>query len=145
MPKAKIPAPIVIEFTVAYVVFGGNAGGGQYFYSFSPDVVMAYKGQKPVQMVYKLDEGVSKHFIIKSLLSSDAKDQIYDIKIAADGRSVSLMNRNDQPTLIFFSVLVHDTKRNAMVPCDPQVGNDPEITPQSGTIKKTGKPAKKSG
>ncbi|MBX9402332.1 hypothetical protein K4L06_13540 [Lysobacter sp. BMK333-48F3] len=142
MPKAKAPKPIVIEFTVAYVVFGGNAGGGQYFYSFSPDVVMAYKDQKPVQMIYKLDEGVSKHFVIESLLSSDAKDQIYDIKIATDGRSVSLMNRNDQPTLIFFSVLVRDMKRKAMVPCDPQVGNDPEITPQANKTKKTSKKAK---
>lgn len=140
MPKAKAPKPIVIEFTVAYVVFGGNAGGGQYFYSFSPDVVMAYKDQKPVQMIYKLDEGVSKHFVIESLLSSDAKDQIYGIEIAADGRSVSLMNRNDQPTLIFFSILVRDMKRKALVPCDPQVGNDPEITPQANKTK----PAKKT-
>ncbi|MEI2454464.1 MULTISPECIES: hypothetical protein [Lysobacter] len=143
MPKAQAASktPIVIEFTVAYVVFGGNAGRGEYFYSFSPDVVMAYKGQSPVQMVYQLDEGVSKHFVIESLLTSDAKNQIYDIKIASDGRSVSMMNRNDTPTLIFFSVLVRDGKRGVLVACDPQVGNDPEITPQAGQVRKAGNKA----
>ncbi|ALN81754.1 hypothetical protein [Lysobacter antibioticus] len=129
-------AALEIELTVAHVVFGGNAAQGRYFYSFSPDVVTVGKDQSPVKITYRLEKEVSKHFKIDGVLNSDSKDQIYDTKIAADGRNASMMNRNDTQTLIFFSVLVRDEKRGVLVACDPQVGNDPEITPQAGKRKR---------
>lgn len=122
-------AKIDIEFTVAHVGFGGNAGRGRYFYSFSPDVVLVGKDQSPVKIIYRLDQEVSKHFKIKNVLSTDSKDQIERPKVHSSGRHVSLINKNTVPTLILFSVLVYDEKRKNLFSCDPQVSNDPEIKP----------------
>lgn len=122
-------AKIDIEFTVAHVGFGGNAGHGRYFYSFSPDVVLVGKGQSPVEITYRLDKEVPKNFKITNVLSTDSKDQIGPPKIHKSGRHVSIVNQNTIPTLILFSVLVYDDKRKALFSCDPQVSNDPVIKP----------------
>jgi hypothetical protein len=123
-------AIVEITLTAAHVVFGGNAGHGRYFYSFSPDVITVGKGQTPVKLIYRLDKEVSQHFKIRAVLNSDARGQIEHTTIAPDGRSADVYNLNTVQTLIFFSVLIYDDKRDQLFSCDPQVGNDPEISPQ---------------
>ncbi|WP_395791421.1 hypothetical protein [Aquimonas sp.] len=39
---------IEVQFTIAYVGFGGNAGHGEYFYSVKPEIVTVGRGQSPV-------------------------------------------------------------------------------------------------
>jgi hypothetical protein len=122
-------ATMEITLTVAHVVFGGNAGHGKYFYSFSPDVVTLHKGQSPITIIYSLDKEVGENFQIVDVLTSDAKNQIGPVKLRKKGRSAELVNLNNTKTLIFFSVLIRDEKRGELFSCDPQVGNDPDISP----------------
>ena len=134
----KVPPPINIDLTVAYVGFGGNAGLGQYFYSFAPDVVTV-QGAGPVVINYQFETQVPERFKIVNVLNSDAFKQIHKVSVAEDGRSVSMHNRNTVQTLIFFTVLVRDEQSNDLrvISCDPQVGNDPRTVPP-GIIKKRG-------
>ena len=62
------------------------------------------------------------------VLSDEWADR--QIKYDGDGRWVSFVNANDRATLIFFTVIVEDMQRETRFSCDPQVGNDPQISPQ---------------
>lgn len=115
--------------TVAYTGFGGNTKDGNYFYSFSPHMVLVGKGQQGLKMRYVLQDEVPDYFRIVALLSSDSHQQIHAVEVADDGRSVRFTNHNNVRTLIFFSIIVHDERRDIIFGCDPQVGNDPEIKP----------------
>lgn len=115
--------------TVAYTGFGGNTKDGNYFYSFSPHMVLVGKGQQGLRMRYVLQDEVPDYFRIVALLSSDSHQQIHAVEVADDGRSVRFTNHNNVRTLIFFSIIVHDERRDIIFGCDPQVGNDPEIKP----------------
>ncbi|QSX77899.1 hypothetical protein [Agrilutibacter solisilvae] len=123
------PLEIQMQLTVAYTGFGGNTRGGKYFYSFDPDMVLVGKGQQGVKMRYTLQSEVPEYFRIVTLLSSDARHQIQDVVVSDDGRSVVFSNNNNIKTLIFFSIVVRDERRNLVFGCDPKVGNDPEIKP----------------
>ena len=115
--------------TVAYTGFGGNTKDGNYFYSFSPHMVLVGKGQQGIRMRYVLQDEVPDYFKVVALLSSDSHQQIHAVEVAEDGRSVRFKNHNNVRTLIFFSIIVHDERRDIIFGCDPQVGNDPEIKP----------------
>ncbi|KQQ82545.1 hypothetical protein ASF73_19895 [Xanthomonas sp. Leaf131] len=120
-----------ISLTVADVGFGGNTGGSKYFYSFSPDLALACKGQSPFTMNYRFDDVVQKYFKIRSVLTTDSKEQIVQpIEIHKDGYGATVINRNEVPTLIFLSFIVEDTNKKILFSCDPQVGNDPKISPR---------------
>lgn len=118
---------VEVEFTIAYVGFGGNAGQGEYFYSVRPDLVTFGKGQSPVTVAYKLADHMDGHFRILDVLSTDAQQQISDVEVKADGRRIQMRNANTVKSLILFTVLVKDEKRNRYINCDPQMANDPEI------------------
>lgn len=137
--SGKATPEINIELTVAYVGFGGNAGLGQYFYSFAPDVVTV-STSGPVVITYTFEKQVPPRFKIETVLDSDAFKQIHKVRVADDGRSVSMHNRNSVRTLIFFTVLVRDTESNDLrvISCDPQVGNDPRTVPPANLKKKRG-------
>ncbi|PPU73619.1 MULTISPECIES: hypothetical protein [Xanthomonas] len=122
---------LCISLTVADVGFGGNTGAGKYFYSFSPDLALACKGQSPLAMRYTFAKEVRPNFKIRSVLTSDSKDQIVQpIMADEDGRGVTVINRNNAATLIFLSFVVEDTDKMILFSCDPQVGNDPKISPR---------------
>lgn len=123
------PLEIQMQLTVAYVGFGGNTKDGHYFYSFNPHTVLVGKGQQGIRMRYVLQEDVPSYFKIVTLLSSDARHQIHDVVVEDDGRSVRFSNNNNVKTLIFFSIICRDERRDIVFGCDPQVGNDPEIKP----------------
>ena len=122
-----------IELTLAHVGFGGNAGKGHYFYSFSPDVVTV-QSPTPVTLEYVFQAEVPTRFQIVNVLNSDAFKQIGPPEILDGGRRVRLRNQNSISTLIFFTVLVRDTLSAyndvQVISCDPQVGNDPKIVPK---------------
>lgn len=119
---------ITIQLTVAHTGFGGNANQGEYFYKFSPPLVLVGKGERDILMCYEFEPGVPKHYRIIAMISSDAHDQICDVRVGKKGRRVYFCNRNTRSTLIFFTIIVHDGRRDVRFGCDPQVGNDPEIT-----------------
>ncbi|AOL17999.1 hypothetical protein ABQW55_000600 [Xanthomonas citri pv. malvacearum] len=123
------PQIIPITLTVAHVEFGGNTGRGAYFYSFSPDLLIVGKGEQDVTLRYAFCKSVPHRFKIISLLNSDSTGQIGPQHIDPDGRGVQVVNANKDRTLIFFSVVVKDTHTGNHFSCDPQVGNDPEISP----------------
>ncbi|KLD69933.1 hypothetical protein [Xanthomonas pisi] len=129
--KEKGKHILPISLTVADVGFGGNTGGSKYFYSFSPDLALACKGQSPLTMVYSFAKEVRGNFQIRSVLTTDSKEQIvHPIEISPDGRSATVINRNEVATLIFLSFVVEDTDKKILFSCDPQVGNDPKISPR---------------
>lgn len=123
-----------IKLTVARVGFGGNTGGGEYFYSFAPDLLIVDKDDGISTLTYHFDESVvPKHFRIKSLLNTDSFKQLGDPVIDEEGRSVCVINDNSIATLIFLTIIVEDesrTDKKVWFSCDPQVGNDPKINPQ---------------
>ncbi|MFD1298818.1 hypothetical protein ACFQ4Q_19510 [Lysobacter gummosus] len=121
-----------IQLTLAHVGFGGNAGKGHYFYSFSPDVATV-QTSTPITLEYVFEEEVSSRFQIVNVLNSDAYKQIGAPEILDDGRRVRMRNQNSVSTLIFFTVLVRDSLSAYndvdLISCDPQVGNDPQVIP----------------
>ncbi|MCC4616584.1 hypothetical protein LL972_11325 [Xanthomonas campestris pv. asclepiadis] len=116
--------------SVAYVDFGGNTGKGKYLYRFEPDLMIVGGENRNVIIKYAFDSAVPFSFRIRNLISSDSQNQVSQIKIDPDGRWTSFVNANDRPTLIFFTVIVEDMERKVTFSCDPQVGNDPQISPQ---------------
>ncbi|MCE4516454.1 hypothetical protein LYZ87_13240 [Xanthomonas hortorum pv. vitians] len=128
-----------ISLTVADVGFGGNTGGSKYFYSFSPDLALACKGQSPLTMVYSFAKEVRDNFQIRSVLTTDSKEQIvHPIKIAIDGRSATVINRNEIATLIFLSFVVEDTDKRSCLAATRRLATtrrfhrDNAYTPLSG-------------
>jgi hypothetical protein len=121
-----------IQLTLAHVGFGGNAGKGHYFYSFSPDVVTV-QTSTPITLEYVFEDEVSSRFEIVNVLNSDAYKQIGTPEVLDDGRRVRMRNQNSVSTLIFFTVLVRDSLSAYndvdLISCDPQVGNDPQVIP----------------
>ena len=118
------------ELSVAYVDFGGNTGKGKYIYRFEPDLMLLEPLARNVTIKYAFDKAVPFNFRIRNLISSDSQNQISQIKYDGDGRWVSFVNANDRATLIFFTVIVEDMQRETRFSCNPQVGNDPQISPQ---------------
>ncbi|MCC8537463.1 hypothetical protein ACI6Q5_05840 [Xanthomonas codiaei] len=117
------------DMSVAYVEIGGNTGHGKYQYHFKPGLMLVPGDQRNVTMCYRFDDAVGFNFKIRNLISSDSQNQISNIKYDRDGRWVSFRNANDRSTLIFFMVVVEDLQRHETFSCDPEVGNDPQITP----------------
>ncbi|WP_228735136.1 hypothetical protein [Xanthomonas euvesicatoria] len=122
-------AQIDCAMSVAYVEIGGNTGRGKYHYHYQPGMMLVPGHHRNVTMRYRFDEAVGFNFRIRKLISSDSQNQISNITYDPDGRWVSFRNANDRPTLIFFMVVVEDLQRGDTFSCDPEVGNDPQITP----------------
>lgn len=115
---------ITLTLNVARVESGGNTGEGLYFYSFSPSMVTIEKANTSI--VVALSEFTTTEFLVRDVFTTDSKFQLSRFEVAADGRSLSMVNANSQKALIFLSVLVEDTKNGVSVNCDPQIINRPE-------------------
>ncbi len=113
-----------VNLSVVHVGSGGNTRKGVYFYSFDPDILVIRKPRTTINFV--LDKDSTPDFVIVDLVSSDAKYQLSAPRLTPDSRSVSVVNENTQRQLIYVSILVHDTRRDELVACDPQVINSPE-------------------
>lgn len=124
MTKPANPT-IDVLLDVNRVGHGGNTGGGQYFYSFWPEI--ANTDTTDTTLVYALSDDTPRHFRIRYFFSSDALDQLSAPKISHDGRRVEVVNKNTRAYLIQVSLQVEDTRNGRLVNCDPQVTNIPEI------------------
>lgn len=113
-----------VELTVVRVAGGGNAGGGKYFYSFSPDIVLS---SVPCHIVYVLDDDSSDGLRIRAVVSSASDGQMDPAVISKDGLTATVCNHLTRPELINVAVVVADMDREGLlVKCDPQVLNVPE-------------------
>ncbi len=101
----------------------GNTGGGSYSYSFEPDLI--HVTERDTEIVYRLAEGDWPRFRITNIYTTDSKNQLEQKEVRMDGAELSVVHRNTHQQLIVVSLLVHDTKNDRPVNCDPQVTNDP--------------------
>lgn len=114
-----------IQLTVAYVEFGGNTGGGKYFYSYSPDIIKVTQPNETLDFV--LSKATDSRFNIDTLVSTDANNQLQDMKLASNKKAISVVNKNTHAQLTLVAVLVNDTSSGLHISCDPQVLNVPEL------------------
>ncbi|MCF6300149.1 MAG: hypothetical protein L3J52_03375 [Proteobacteria bacterium] len=113
-----------IELTVAYVGFGGNIGDGEYFYSYSPNVVMVKAKDEVLNFVFS--DATAENFAMTEILTTDANNQFETPTKTPGDRSMQVKDINSNAQLTFLSVLVHDKTRNKLISCDPQVLNIPD-------------------
>ena len=113
-----------IELTVAYVGFGGNIGDGEYFYSYSPNVIIVNAKQEPLNFVFS--SATSKDFAMKEIVTTDANNQFSTATKASDGRSMQTTDSNSHAQLTFLAIIVQDKTRNKQISCDPQILNVPD-------------------
>lgn len=113
-----------IQLTVAYVEFGGNTGGGKYFYSYSPDIITVTDSN--VDMDFVLSKATDPRFEIDTLISTDANSQFQNPTVKSNKRGVDVMNVNSHAQVTFVAVMVRDTQTGDLIPCDPQVLNVPD-------------------
>ena len=111
---------------VAYVGTGGNTGGGKYFFSYDPNVVVVV--DPGLDMTISLTDATSATVFIGDFITSDALGQISTYEIAKDKRSVTFHNKNSEPYVITIVLMTYDTDEkhtNYGIVCDPQVINRP--------------------
>lgn len=114
----------IVELTVVRVAAGGNAGGGGYFYSFSPDLLLS---EAPGKIIYRLSEDCSEGLRIRTVIDSASDGQMSRPEITKDGAEAIIHNHLIKPELINVAVIVIDLERPGMfVKCDPQVLNVPD-------------------
>ena len=114
-----------MQLSVAYVEFGGNTGGGEYFYAFSPQTVINRKHN--VELSITFTDSTDQRFQIVELLSTDTQNEFKNPIFTPDRRSIKFVNSNTQRQLISISAMVYDSERNVYLNCDPQVLNSPEV------------------
>lgn len=115
-----------IELTVAYVQFGGNTGGGKYFYSYSPDIIKVT--DPDVTLEFVLSKATDPRFEVVGLVSTDANNQFKPPVVRSSKRAVGVLDSNSHSQLTMVSVLVADTEFEGVhISCDPQVLNVPEL------------------
>ena len=116
-----------IELTVAYVGFGGNIGDGEYFYSYSPNVIMVKNKDELLNFVFS--GATSSDFSMVEIVTTDANRQFDKGTKAPGDRSIMVKDSNTNPQLTLLSVIVEDKSRGKIISCDPQVLNVPDIDP----------------
>ncbi len=115
-----------IELTVAYVQFGGNTGGGKYFYSYSPDIIKVTDPNVTLEFV--LSKATDPRFEVVGLVSTDANNQFKVPQIKSSKRAVDVLDANTHSQLTMVSVVVADNDvKGVHISCDPQVLNVPEL------------------
>lgn len=124
MNSAKSNDVLTLILDIARVESGGNTGDGMYFYTFSPSITTVARPN--TTLVIALSEFTVAEFRIRDIFTTDSKFQLSQPEMAADGRSLRMLDANSQKELILLSVLVEDTKNGVSVNCDPQIINRPE-------------------
>ena len=79
------------------------------------------------RMVYQLSDATKQDLQITGIYTNDGRYQLGIPVIAADARSVSLINVNTQQMLIDVMLQVTDRRNAALIHADPQVLNEPEV------------------
>ncbi|MEI2433027.1 MULTISPECIES: hypothetical protein [Lysobacter] len=116
-----------IELTVVRVEGGGNTGGGRYFFSFRPNIVLI---REPTYLHYKLSETCSPGLVLDYVVGSASAGQL-QIPRECEDSCVTIVNHCIARELLNLAFVVRDNTPIArsgpeMVICDPQVLNVPE-------------------
>lgn len=114
---------LVIDLEVAYVGYGGNTGGGQYFYSYLPHTILAK--DSPTTIKIQFSAATSQDFEMYDMIASDGGTQLSINKDGSGPRVLDITNQNSVKQLIIVDILVKDTARDTVFVCDPQVINRP--------------------
>lgn len=124
MPDAIVDISVTVYETLDKA---GNAANGDYSYLFVPDVVTVTESNTTLR--YVLDEASAEAYSITGLYSTDSRFQLASPIVSEDGKSLSVVNSNSQPQLIYVALqVVHlDTQRKLSL--DPQVINVPPGRP----------------
>lgn len=115
-PEAEI-TPITL--TVAHVREGGNAGGGAYFFDFSPDPVLIDKQSS--WMVFDVSPDTPSELVITQLITSDALGQFGSAVIDPSRRRAAMQVKNTVAYLVQVALLMYNEKTGETLVCDPQV------------------------
>lgn len=112
------------DLTVLRVGSGGNTDDGKYFYSFSPNIVMA---RKPGHIKFVLTPKSSSGIRIFTVVDN-AGGQLGPAEILDDGKLAKVFDAMEQPALINVAVVVTDDEADEVkyIVCDPQVINVPD-------------------
>jgi len=132
------PLTIVTELSVANVKFGGNALGGQYFFSFdNRSITVAGPPGKGVPLRFKLSDETAQNFVVTGLVSSDSQGNLSppSIYLPPDlgARQIETVNLAITSCIFNIGILVTDLNNGNVVVCDPQVTNGPEEGPTTGS------------
>ncbi len=113
------------DLTVVRVEEGGNTGGGKYFYSFSPAIIMA---TQPGFLHFRLTKDCSKGIRIFAVVDNGSSGQLQPAKVAKSGKTAKMFDTMTANALIDVAVVVTDDtlKEKKFIVCDPQVVNVPD-------------------
>ncbi len=112
------------ELTVLRVGKGGNTDDGKYFYSFSPEVLLARKpGDIHVILTPKSSPGIKIFTVV-----DNAGGEMKPAHVVPDGKSATVYDTMTKPALINVAVVVTDDEADEpkYIVCDPQVINVPD-------------------
>lgn len=111
--------------TVVRVASGGNTGGGKYFYSFSPEILMA---RQKGFIHFELSVDSSPNIKIFTVVDSAGSGQMAPAIVDDKGLRAKVYDNMTQPALISMAVVVTDEEANepTYIVCDPQVINVPD-------------------
>lgn len=115
IPERKIS----IELSVARVEGGGNTVHGKYFFAFERNNIIIT--ERDTELTFTLSPDTPKDVVIETLVSSDARGQLGDSLLLSDGRSISVIVKNDAGYMMQIGLLLHDAKTRETIVCDPQV------------------------
>lgn len=110
--------------TVMRVGSGGNTGDGKYFYSFSPDSVLA---RKPGDINFVLSGNTSSGIRIFAVVDNSG-GELGPYEILKEGFAARVFDSMTRPALINVAVVVTDDEADERkyIVCDPQVINVPD-------------------
>ncbi|HEY0232141.1 MAG TPA: hypothetical protein VGC55_12885 [Dokdonella sp.] len=103
----------------------GNSRDGRYQFAFKPDIAVVQ--QANTYLIYRMSASSDAKLRLSGIYTTDARYQLGIPNIAADGRSVSMLNVNTQRMLINVSLQVVDDTDGSLSHFDPQVLNDPPL------------------
>lgn len=106
----------------------GNTANGTFGYVFEPDVVTVT--EYDTTLCYALDADSAEQYTITGIYSTDSRFQLATPVVAADGRSVTVVNSNTQPQLIYVALQVVHKVSGRKLSLDPQVINVPPSNPK---------------
>ncbi len=108
-----------VTLTVAHVREGGNAGGGAYFFDFSPHPVVLDKHHSWI--IFDVSSDTPPELVITHLITSDALGQFGSPVIEPGGRRAKVQVKNTVAYLVQVALLMYNEKTGATIVCDPQV------------------------
>jgi hypothetical protein len=116
----------VIDISVTVYEDAGTANGG-YSYVFTPDIVTTTESN--TTLCYTLDTDSATNYSITGIYTTDSRFQLATPVLSPDNKSISVLNGNTQPQLIYVALQVEHVLTRRRLSLDPQVINIPPSRP----------------